>query len=69
MIDVSQMPENLLSLMESIDLPIAIEAENDISEVRDKIHLKMVINPLDNDRFGATCTYVLTNKCTTLMKI
>ena len=60
MIDVSQIPENLLSLTEPIDIPIEIEAENDISE-KGQNSLEDGDNPLDNDRFGTTETMFLTN--------
>ena len=60
LIDISQIPENLLSLAEPVDIPIELELENDIPENRGNIP-EDVDNPLDNDRLGATETMLLSN--------
>ena len=57
-IDIGQIPANLLSLIEPIDIPIEIEIENNISKQCD---LEDSDNPLDNDRLGATETMLLSN--------
>ena len=57
-IDIGLIPENLLSLTEPIDIPIEIDAENDILD--DNL-LEVSENPLDNDRLGATETMLISN--------
>ena len=59
LIDVSQIPENLLSLEEPIDIPIEVETETAFSD--NDNNAEDSHNPLDNDRLGATETMLLTN--------
>ena len=69
LIDIGQIPENLLSLTEPIDIPIEIEPDNDGDD--DDHHNNNINmdnnapedadNPLDNDRLGATENMLLSN--------
>ena len=58
-IDISQIPENLLSLVEPIDIAIEIDSENNLSDLSN--NTLEDDNPLDNDRLGATETMLLSN--------
>ena len=58
-IDIGQIPENLLSLSEPIDIPIESAPEN--NNLNTKNIPEDTENPLDNDRLGATETMLLSN--------
>ena len=60
LIDLSQVPESLLSLTEPIDIPIEIGTENYLTVDSDNI-IEDSENPLDRDRLGATGTMLLSN--------
>ena len=58
-IDIGQIPENILSLAESVEIPIELEVENDASN---SLHIpEDVDNPLDNSQLGATETMLVSN--------
>ena len=52
-IDIGQIPENILSLAEPVEIPIEMVAENEILEDAD--------NPLNNFQLGATETRLVSN--------
>ena len=58
-IDIGNIPANLLSLAEPIDIPIEIESETNMPENNNTP--EDADNPLDNDRLGATETMLLSN--------
>ena len=60
LIDIGQIPANLLSLAEPIDIPIEFESANEISDNNANIP-EETDDPLDNYRFGATETMLLSN--------
>ena len=58
-IDIGQIPENLLSLAESVEIPIEIDVENDASNSPNIP--EDADNPLDNFRLGTTETMLISN--------
>ena len=58
-IDIGQIPDYLLSLAEPIDIPIEVEVDNDVPY---SVNIpEDADNPLDNFRFGATETMLVSN--------